>query len=194
MKIYTKTGDQGETSLIGKRISKDAEILDVIGTLDELNSSIGIIISTIDSDSKSKQILSEVHKELEIAHNKIFTLSSILAGAKLEADFSEWTEDLEKKIDNFTSKLEPLSNFILPGGSLISAHIHYTRTIARKSERIFVGYTNVSESRPISFKEMRKYLNRLSDFLFTLARYCNKELGVEDKIWDSQPDVLRLGI
>ncbi|MEP7103777.1 MAG: cob(I)yrinic acid a,c-diamide adenosyltransferase [Candidatus Dojkabacteria bacterium] len=192
MKIYTKTGDNGETSLIGKRISKDAEVLDVLGTIDELNSSLGIVIALVhDSKVLSKKFEKEVNK-LERLHTNLFSTSSLIAGAKIEISFSKLIAEMELDIDTWTSKLPELTNFILPGGSVLAAEIHLARTISRSVERIFVGYTNVSESRPEHYNEIRKYFNRLSDWLFTLARYSNYKLNVEDVIWKSDPDSLSL--
>jgi len=192
MKIYTKTGDKGETSLIGKRISKDAEILDVLGTIDELNSSMGIILSMInDSKVLTKKFPSEI-KKIEALHRNLFTISGILAGAKLEINYTKLIEQMEKDIDAWTEQLPELTNFILPGGSVVSAEVHFSRTICRSLERIFVGYTNVSEARPEHFIDIRMYFNRLSDWLFTLARYTNFKLKIKDIIWESDPDSLSL--
>jgi len=192
MKIYTKTGDKGETSLIGKRISKDAQILDVLGTIDELNSSLGIILAAINNSKVLSKKLSKEAKKIEKMHYNLFTTSSILAGAKIEMNFVKLVEDMEKDIDAWTAELPELTNFILPGGSVVSAEIHLARTICRTVERAFVGYTNISESRPEHFEDIRKYFNRLSDWLFTLARYTNFKLKIKDIIWKSDPDSITL--
>ncbi|MFS8130679.1 MAG: cob(I)yrinic acid a,c-diamide adenosyltransferase [Candidatus Dojkabacteria bacterium] len=192
MKIYTKTGDKGETSLIGKRISKDAEILDVLGTIDELNSSMGIILALIhDSKVLTKKFPNEI-KKIGNLHRNLFTISGILAGAKLQLDFNVLIDEMEKDIDSWTAKLPELTKFILPGGSVVAAEVHFSRTICRSVERIFVGYTNVSESRPEHYVDMRKYFNRLSDWLFTLARFTNYKLNIVDTVWESDPDSLSL--
>lgn len=192
MKIYTKTGDKGETSLIGKRISKDAEILDVLGTIDELNSSMGIILAMINNSKVLAKKFTPEIKKIENLHRNLFTVSGILAGAKLQLDFNVLISEMEKDIDSWTAKLPELTKFILPGGSVVAAEIHLSRTICRSVERIFVGYTNVSEARPEHYIEMRMYFNRLSDWLFTLARYSNFKLGIKDIIWESDPDSLSL--
>jgi cob(I)alamin adenosyltransferase len=188
MKIYTKTGDSGETSLIGRRISKDAEILDVLGGLDELNSMLGQIEASISHIKKTDK---EKERVVRI-QNQIFSLSSLIAGGKVDINVVEITKELEVDIDEWDKSLQPLTNFILPGGSEASAIIHATRSKCRTVERIFVGYTNNSDTRPKDYKEMRVFLNRLSDWLFTLARYSNKLQKIEDRIWKSDPDTISL--
>lgn len=192
IKIYTKTGDGGETSLIGKRISKDAEVLDVLGSIDELNASLGIVTAHLNKSTKMQKLFRKEIARLDKMHSDLFSISSIIAGAKIELDIVGETKFLEEEIDLWTDRLKPLTNFILPGGSEVSSHIHLSRTICRSVERTFVGYTNVSESRPEKYQEMRKFFNRLSDWLFTLARYSNAKLKVSDKTWKSNPDSLSL--
>lgn len=188
MKIYTRTGDTGETSLIGRRISKDAEILDVLGGLDELNSMLGQVEASIANLKKGDN---EKDRVVRI-QNQIFSLSSLIAGGKVDINIAEVTKELEHDMDEWEKTLDPLTNFILPGGSEAAAIIHSTRTKCRTVERVFVGYTNNSDTRPKDYKEMRTFLNRLSDWLFSLARYINKLQKIEDRIWKSDPDTLSL--
>lgn len=185
-KIYTKTGDGGETSLIGKRISKDAQVLDVLGILDELNSAVGVLSSHL--DDKSKNLIDKIHR----VQNIIFSISSVIAGGKLEFSLETEIFRLEEEIDIWTEELPELANFILPGGSTGSSFAHLARTICRTSERIFVGYINTTEHRPVDYEEMRRFLNRLSDWLFSFARKLNKNSGNVDLIWNSRPDELKL--
>jgi cob(I)alamin adenosyltransferase len=148
MKIYTKTGDSGETSLIGRRISKDAEILDVLGGLDELNSMLGQVESAVAGLKKAEKETARVER----IQNQIFSLSSLIAGGKVDINIAEVTKELEDDIDEWDKKLEPLTNFILPGGSEAAAVIHAARSKCRTVERIFVGYTNNSDTRPNDYK------------------------------------------
>jgi cob(I)alamin adenosyltransferase len=166
MKIYTKSGDKGFTSLFdGSRVEKYSSNINLLGELDELNARIGIIIS-----QKENKFLSEIQK-------LIFTISSEIANpnAKLE-DYSDFVIELEKNMDEMDKYLDELRNFILPGGSIVASNIHLCRTQTRKCERLFfeIGHKN---------ETIGKFLNRLSDYFFVLARFENKKLGIDDIIW-----------
>lgn len=177
MSIYTKTGDNGNTSLMGKsRHLKSEEVFAVLGTLDELNASLGLI----PENQKSK-----VSKILIKTQNDIFELGALLAenspSEEKLAEFSKKTEFIEKTIDEFESKLPKLTNFILPGGNMLASRLHFSRAVCRRLEREFVKFTKTSGSE--SYAELLKYINRLSDLLFIFARYSNHEKGVKEKIW-----------
>ncbi len=180
MKIYTKKGDSGETSLFGgTRVPKSNERIEAYGTVDELNSFVGLAASY----NLSKAGTDYLRKVQEL----LFTL-----GADLATPYSSKTridrisEDnitfLEDAIDELDKDLEPLKNFILPGGSQVGATLHAARTICRRAERATVACGKVED---IS-EECIKFLNRLSDFLFVIARYENKQAGVREETW--QPD------
>ena len=178
MKIYTKTGDDGSTGLFGgQRVSKSNLRVDVYGTIDELNSVIGIVIA---NDPREKMI-----ETLESICSKLFVAGSDIATPIENAKVSiqRISEDditsLEKLIDEYTSVLPELKHFILPGGSKTSAYLHLARTVCRRAERLAV---ELSLSENIGDFIIR-YLNRLSDFLFTASRYANYLEGVEDKQW-----------
>lgn len=175
MKIYTKTGDKGETGIIGKRLSKNSNTINLIGSLDELNSSLGVAASnTTDL---------ELRKELQQIQSTIFLIGSLIAAAKIkEIEIDE--KFLEKRIDFYDSKLPKLQNFILPGGSTAGSLIHHARSVCRRTERSFINFKE-SETYIDSQNEVKiqKYLNRLSDYLFTLARYVNMKEGVDEIIW-----------
>ena len=162
MKIYTKTGDQGETCLYdGSRTTKDDARLDLIGDLDELSANLALVHS-LHSDIQIQDYL------LQIIHD-IFILNAHLAGAKNFADLelSFQITALEQSIDLMTAELSPLTNFIYPIGSQAIAVTHISRTICRKAERKLVR-----ASRDFTFAcSAQAYLNRLSDWLFTLARF-----------------------
>lgn len=180
-KVYTKTGDKGDTSLGGgQRVPKDNQRISAYGTVDELNSHIGVAISS--------GIDSFLEKELKIIQNELFNLGSDLCF--LEEDKKKFSipqiEErhiikLENLMDNMTSKLKPLENFILPGGTLAASHLHVARTVCRRAEREVISLSKNEEIG--SF--VVKYLNRLSDTLFVMARYENYSKNIEDICWDS---------
>jgi cob(I)alamin adenosyltransferase len=178
MKIYTRTGDQGETSLFaGGRISKDDVRLHAYGTIDELNSVIGLA----SAQGLAKQLVEWVG----VIQNELFIVGSDLA-TPLDAK-SDWilrlTEDpvirLEREIDKMDEKLPPLKNFILPGGTQGAATLHVARTICRRAERWIVTLSQQTEMNA----SVIHYINRLSDWLFTAARYENLVASHDDTIW-----------
>ncbi|MBM4166674.1 MAG: cob(I)yrinic acid a,c-diamide adenosyltransferase [Ignavibacteria bacterium] len=177
MKIYTKTGDKGETSLYGgKRISKSSLRLEVYGTIDELNSIIGICRSMWPPE--------ELEEMLEEMQEVLFVLGADLATpfdatAKVHRISNEDVEMLEKYIDSIEPQLEPLRSFILPGGSGLASHLHFARTVCRRAERITVM---LAEREKIG-DTVVVFLNRLSDFIFVLARWANHLEGREEIKW-----------
>ncbi|MBU91968.1 MAG: ATP:cob(I)alamin adenosyltransferase [Rhodobiaceae bacterium] len=182
-KIYTKTGDDGTTALgNGERIAKSSKRVSAYGSVDELNSFIGLARSFIESDK-----LKELDKILATIQNDLFDLGADLCipDKDKNADslkiVNNYVKNLEKEIDKLNSQLEPLRSFILPGGTKVSAYIHIARTIARRCEREMIELRQIEESE-IS-KEAVQYINRLSDFLFVAARYVNLKLDFEDILW-----------
>ncbi len=182
MKIYTKTGDEGSTSLVGgRRISKSHLRLECYGTVDELNSVIGC--------ARSLKPTKEVDDLLENFQNELFNAGSRLActEAKLLETLPQVAatsiEQMEKSMDKWTAVLPALRNFILPGGHPIAAQLHLARTVCRRAERLIVRLKEDGESvDALSIK----YFNRLSDTLFVLARYVNHLNKVEDVLWSSK--------
>lgn len=179
MAIYTKRGDQGQTSLYDvknaqdKRVSKNSMIINAIGSVDEVNSFLGIVASQIDSaDFKDK--IYEIQRNL-------FTVGSILAGAKLQLQRDKVTK-LEKEIDEMEGTLPVLMGFILPGGSKLSSHLHYVRSLVRRAERSLVALPESSVVR-LPLTDILVYINRLSDYFFMLARKVNFDAKVEEKKW-----------
>jgi cob(I)alamin adenosyltransferase len=180
MKIYTKGGDKGETGLFGgERVSKDSIRIEAYGTVDELNSFIGLLLTEI-IDGDVKILLNRIQ-------NLLFILGSDLAAPDDEKNrkhnipriSKSHYEELEKEIDKYDEKLEELRNFILPGGCKSSVLLHICRTICRRAERKTVSLQN--EGKVSS--EIIIFLNRLSDLFFVLARYENKISGIEDIKW-----------
>jgi cob(I)alamin adenosyltransferase len=152
--IYTRGGDKGETSIIGKRVKKDDAFVEAYGTLDELNSLLGLAVSLSPS---LKEVLENVQKHL-------YFISAELAGGDKKISELEVLE-IEKLIDKYSEDLPTLKKFIIPGGSRVSSYIHVARTVCRRAERRAVA----AETR----EEVLAYLNRLSDLLFVLARVEN---------------------
>jgi cob(I)alamin adenosyltransferase len=178
VKIYTKTGDVGETALFGgKRVPKNELRIEAYGTVDELNSWIGLLRDVNTADDV-KNLLKEIQ-------DRLFTLGSTLAAdpsnPKLKTpDLHESdVELLEHAIDRMDETLEPLRNFVLPGGHVYVSYCHIARTVCRRAERLCVALHQVSEIHPLIIK----YLNRLSDYLFTLSRKMAKDLGAEEVNW-----------
>jgi len=178
-KIYTKTGDDGTTGLVGgTRVKKYAPRLEAYGTIDELNSVLGVI--------RSLDIPLEIIELLISIQNKLFNIGSRLASDEKGNEFTSGlaiqTEDievLEKAIDQYQEELPELRNFILPGGELSVAQCHVARTICRRAERRIVEFSEQEKVQP----ELIKYINRLSDFLFVLARYLGHKKGLDETPW-----------
>jgi cob(I)alamin adenosyltransferase len=181
MAVYTKTGDKGITGLYkGVRKNKSEEIFDVLGTLDELNASLGLVRLT--KHRKASKIVSKVQDNL-------FLIGAMMAGGASGSDslvISEQTAFYEKSIDELSEKLPPLKNFILPGGSGDSAKLHYSRALCRRLERLIVMYYKKRSANRSFSQVILPNINRLSDLLFVLARYVNFKDGKKDVIWKKQ--------
>ncbi|MEO9884487.1 MAG: cob(I)yrinic acid a,c-diamide adenosyltransferase [Balneola sp.] len=177
MKIYTKKGDSGDTSLFGgQRVSKSSMRIEAYGTVDELNSVIGVATSH-GVDQRSKELLDEIQIQLFVLGSDLATpLSKKL---KINRISDEEITFLENAIDELEESLEPLTSFILPGGSPSGATLHVARTVCRRAERLAVECAKQDEISGFAIK----YLNRLSDFLFVLARLENKQSGSEETKW-----------
>lgn len=183
-KIYTRTGDSGETGLVSGRVSKGDRLIEAIGQLDTLNAHVGYLIDLIKTTIFGRpKIFAQQLILLEIAQNLIFTLGSQLADVedkyKIEPLKKSDITDLEDAIDKMTEELPKLTNFILPGGHPIISWAHVVRTTCRSAERACVQL----EHQPLL---LISYLNRLSDYLFTLARYIGKCLNIKEVIWKSE--------
>ena len=180
MKIYTKGGDKGETGLYGgERVSKDSLRIETYGTVDELNSFIGLTLGEV-SDSQIKKLLKQIQ-------NTLFILGSDLSTPDIEKNKAHQIpritksnyEEIEREIDKFDARLNELRNFILPGGSKGAALLHICRTVCRRAERRVVSLKNKVNLNP----DIIILLNRLSDLFFVLARYENKISGTGDVKW-----------
>ncbi|WP_294591207.1 cob(I)yrinic acid a,c-diamide adenosyltransferase [uncultured Bacteroides sp.] len=181
MKIYTKTGDKGTTSLVGgTRVPKTHIRLEAYGTVDELNSNLGLLITYL-TDNRDKKFLQHVQ-------DKLFAVGSHLATDQEKTKLYEISvitpaliEAIEQEIDYLDTLLTPLSNFILPGGSRGAAICHICRTVCRRAERRILA---LAEQVEIS-SELLIYVNRLSDYLFTLSRKINLDEKKEEIFWNN---------
>lgn len=179
MKIYTKKGDDGTTGLFnGERVRKSELRVKTYGTVDELNSIVGLALS-FDSPP-------EIRHDLDVITNMLFTVGSDLATPykpepkfeveRLKPEQEKW---LEKTMDTYENNLKPLKNFILPGGTHCAAFLHNARTVCRRAERLIV---ELAEKEEVN-EGVIVFMNRLSDYFFMAARYANHLAGVEDRIW-----------
>lgn len=181
-KVYTRTGDDGTTGLgSGARVSKTAPRIEAYGTVDELSSQIGVALAS--------GPVAELVTPLRTIQNELFHLGSDLCVP--EADKATMpvplievrhVTPLEQLMDRLSERLDPLENFILPGGTIVAAHLHVARCVCRRAERAAIA---LREREPIG-AQVVPYLNRLSDALFVMARYQNKMSGVTDPVWDSR--------
>ena len=185
-KVYTKTGDQGKTTLIGgQKISKDDIRVVSYGEVDELNASIALIIEVIKSDFKSTKY-KDINLLLLQIQNKLFNLGTMIAAlpeninSKTPQISKDDVEFLEQKIDYYNNENKILKSFVIPGGNLPNSYIHLSRTICRRAERSCVSLLNTQNISDI----VVVYLNRLSDLLFVLSRVVIKYSNNKENLWD----------
>lgn len=181
-KVYTRTGDRGTSVLLGtgaNRLPKDSLVFEVLGTIDELSSTLGIARSTCSFSSLSK--------ELEDIQSRLFEVGSCVAANNRSSRFvfndSTLIQNLEEQIDKMTEELPELRNFILPGGpSQTASYVHFSRAVCRRCERLLTKWT-ADQTEEQQDTVMGIYLNRLSDYLFTLARFITYKEGHEDIVY-----------
>ena len=186
-KVYTRTGDTGQTGLVGgKRLPKDHPRIEAYGSVDELNSVLGIVLSFLVQKDASKR-RDKLELILEAIQQKLFDLGSELATLPgdeyvgqitLQAEDSEWLEEI---IDTMNDELQSLKSFILPGGTSLNAFLHLARTVCRRTERDILKLKQIDLVSP----EIIKYINRLSDFLFVAGRWATETLGEKETLWQS---------
>jgi cob(I)alamin adenosyltransferase len=180
MKIYTKTGDAGETSLFaGGRVLKDHLRVEAYGTVDELNSVLGLARTYLLPD-QAQRWLEQVQNDLFILGADLATPTQANPAWLVRVDESA-AQRLEAAIDQMDLDLEPLRQFVLPGGTPAAATLHVARTVCRRAERVSVSLRDAEDLNP----QVLVYLNRLSDFLFTLARWVNKQANQPEPRWSS---------
>jgi len=192
-KVYTRTGDSGKTGLVGgKRLPKDHPRIEAFGSVDELNSVIGIALSYLAQKEVSKR-REKMESILEAIQQKLFDTGSELATLpgdeyegqiNIKAEDSEWLEEI---IDAMNEELQPLKSFILPGGTSLNAFLHQARTVCRRAERDIIKLNQIDLVNP----EIIKYINRLSDYLFVAGRWVTETLGETETLWQpgkAKPD------
>jgi len=179
-RVYTRGGDTGQTSLVGgQRLPKNDPRIEAYGTIDELNSFVGVA-----RDSANQNGLTELSGILLRVQHELFNAGSILATLpedvhpKQARITSVEAEQLEREIDAMNQTLAPLRSFVLPGGCRINAELHVCRTVCRRAERICVALGDKADP------EIVKYLNRLSDALFVWSRWASQKLGIEETLWE----------
>lgn len=171
-KIYTRTGDDGTTGLgDGSRIAKDNARVEAMGAVDELNSTVGLI--------RTEALPDDIEAFLSDVQHNLFDLGGELSIPGYQLVGAEAVAALEKELDELNADLEPLKNFILPGGTRAAAWCHLARSTCRRAERRVVTLSRETDQSDVP----RRYLNRLSDYLFVLARHLNKAAGETDVLW-----------
>lgn len=189
MRLYTRTGDKGQTSIIGGRVEKDDIRVEAYGTVDEVNCFVGLAISQLDKD-QFKDIL----EDLEKIQHELFDCGGDIASivndrpVKLQ---EEGITFLEKRIDELIEKTPPIERFILPGGTEAAATVHIARTVTRRAERLVVSLMRGEENSALDLS--LRYLNRLSDYFFALARWINERMGAKDVEYIRSAKVFRGG-
>jgi len=185
-RVYTRGGDQGETSLIGgERVSKASLRLDCYGTVDETNATLGLVIEALSASPAGPHLVPILRR----VQNELFNLGAELAApdpdtrAKLPRIEQRHIDGLERDIDAVNDDLPPLKSFVLPGGGWPSAYLHLSRTVCRRAERLVVALAAAEDiGGPLSVR----YLNRLSDALFVWGRWCVLKDGRDEPLWDSR--------
>lgn len=188
MRIYTRTGDKGQTGVIGGRVDKDDVRVDAYGTVDELNSFVGQAVCRLeeggDRFADMKEDLIEIQHELFDCGSDLALLKPELRPYKVAA---EMVDRLEAWIDKYDAETPDITRFVLPGGSAAAAALHVCRTVCRRAERRVVTLAKQADIN----EEVLRYLNRLSDLFFTLARTANFRAGESDVEYDRSPEVFR---
>ncbi len=186
-RVYTRRGDAGETSLVGgQRRAKDDLRIEAYGTIDELNSFIGLARESAIGLSGEAGALEELAGILRRVQHELFNAGSVLATLpedlhpKQPRVTGAEAEQLEREIDRMNEHLEPLRSFVLPGGSRLNAELHICRTVCRRAERICVALA----ARETVDGDIVRYLNRLSDALFVWSRWASRQLGVAENLWE----------
>jgi cob(I)alamin adenosyltransferase len=191
-KVYTKFGDEGQTMLAsGATVRKDSPRVRAYGEVDELNATLGLVRLELGREPRGQEhaeFVATLDDELGRIQQELFNLGAELAtpeaaegGSKLKVE-QRHIDALEKSIDRYNESLEPLRSFILPGGGPTGAASHLARTVCRRAERELIALTNTESVR----REARIYLNRLSDWLFVIARAAAKQLGHAEVLWDQR--------
>lgn len=185
-RVYTKSGDQGETSLVGgQRVPKNAPRIEAFGTVDELNAVVGLLRRANQTEPGPEEARQRIDTLLERVQNELFNLGSTLAtrpediGPRQPRIAERHVEALEREIDEFNDALPPLQSFVLPGGGWTSSYFHLGRTVCRRAERCVVSLAAAESVDPDAIR----YLNRLSDLFFVLGRWNARQRGEKEPLW-----------
>lgn len=185
-KIYTKVGDRGKTMLAtGEKVAKDSLRIETYGTIDELNAFLGELCDSYENTSKKRDFLDSlktIQQELFDLGGELATPTQNLDLSKQQVITSDDIKRLEREIDNINENLEPLTNFVLPGGHQLNSKSHVCRTICRRAERQIVRLSKQETVR----EDVAIYVNRLSDWFFVFARAMSWEFGAEEIIWNQK--------
>jgi cob(I)alamin adenosyltransferase len=176
MKIYTKTGDNGKTEVIGGQLDKDHPRVEALGTVDELNSLIGMSVTYLQDEHYADIVrdLGDIQQHLIDCCTELAMIEPELWGSRISADH---VAALEKRVDHYNQEIRAIEQFILPGGNQAAAALHVCRTVTRRAERRVVTLSRQDEHLN---QDVIRYFNRLSDLFFVLARVCNARAGVPD--------------
>jgi cob(I)alamin adenosyltransferase len=187
-RIYTKAGDQGDTTLVGgKKISKASPRIEAYGTVDELNAVLGLVRKANQDEAGPEEARTRIDAILQRVQNELFNLGSLLAtlpediGEKQPRIEARHVEALESDIDELNENLPPLRSFTLPGGGWVSSYLHLARTVCRRAERIVVHLAAI-ETGAVDPEAVR-YLNRLSDALYVIGRWNVRQRGEQEPLW-----------
>ena len=190
MKIYTKTGDQGTTSLVGgKRVFKNDPRVEAYGDADELISYLGLIIAESENPANTAETATKIRKDLLRIQQVLMKVSAFFAmpeegtGKALKPMEEEEITFLEQSIDEMTGQMPPLKAFVIPGAPIQAAHCHVARTICRRVERRSINLHSTDQDLENNLSKCKQYLNRLSDYLFTLARFFNTVTSTPEVFW-----------
>jgi len=189
MRVYTKTGDNGTTALVGGvRIKKTDIRLEAYGTVDELNSQIGLLVALIEKQGVENETVGSLREELIRIQNSLFIVGTHLATDQSKTPLypsailpEGETEMLEQAIDSMNAQLPEKQGFVLPGGTVAAAQAHVCRTVCRRAERRIAQLAEIAKVGP----EIMQYINRLSDYLFILAKIINFNMGHGEIVWQS---------
>jgi cob(I)alamin adenosyltransferase len=181
-KVYTRTGDDGTTGLGGgQRVPKDSARIEAYGTVDELSSAIGVAVA-LGLQPRLAEVLARIQNELFNLGSDLCILEEDKVAMPVPVVEARNVDALERLMDELSEELAPLENFILPGGSPGAAQLHVARTVCRRAERLAIALARLEPVGPF----VVRYLNRLSDALFVMARYENLKRGIPDVLWDSR--------
>lgn len=191
MKIYTKRGDHGETDLFGggtdgmRRVEKDSLRIEAIGVVDELNSFVGVVLSA-DVSEVVREALIEIQKDLFVLGADLATpgVVAVRGHDDVPRVSERRVEEFEKMMDRLSERLEPMTAFILPGGCEAASHLHVCRSVCRRAERVCVALERENKESGTAAAGVVKFLNRLSDLFFVMARWENMQKGVGEAKWE----------